>query len=61
MAKDLTPSEAAQKAEVNVQTIYTWIRRGLGGVKLVAIKKQGRVVIRQADFDRFIQETTSEL
>ncbi|MEL6672598.1 MAG: helix-turn-helix domain-containing protein [Bacteroidota bacterium] len=58
---DLTPSEAAKMTGVNIQTIYTWIKRGLGGQKLPATKKQGRIVIQKQDLDHFIKVTTKEL
>ncbi|MDW3650991.1 MAG: helix-turn-helix domain-containing protein [Bacteroidia bacterium] len=58
---ELTPNEVAKMAGVSVRTIYTWIRRGLAGKKLPAKKKQGRIVIKKEDFDRFIEETTTDL
>ena len=60
MDSEVTPQEAAELAGVNVQTIYSWIKRGLQGKKLSAKKKQGRVVIIRSDLDRFIEETTKD-
>lgn len=60
MDSEVTPQEAAKLAGVNVQTIYSWIKRGLQGKKLPAKKKQGRVVIIKSDLDRFVEETTKD-
>ena len=61
MNTELTPKQAAEMAGVNVRTVYSWIRRGISGKRLRAIKKQGRVVIYRSDFDCFLEDTTEEL
>lgn len=56
----LTPTKAAEMAGVNVQTIYSWIKRGVQGKKLPAMKQQGRIKIKKEALTQFLQETTQD-
>ncbi len=40
---------------VTTKTIYSWISRGVAGVRLPFVKVGGRTFIRRSDFDAFAE------
>jgi excisionase family DNA binding protein len=51
----LTPKQAAERANVSVSLIYAWCNTGaLPHYRLGRPGKRGKIVIDEADFERFL-------
>lgn len=43
----------------HLSTVYRWVKRGVGGVRLEAARVGGRLFVRRAAIREFIRETNS--
>lgn len=59
MSLDYTITAAARKYQVNPATVWRWVKRGVRGVKLEAVKVGGHWRVSQAAIDRFTAATTA--
>ena len=59
LADALTPGQAARRCGVHVATVYRWMDRGAGGVRLDFLKVGGRKrMIPRADLEGFVRALT---
>lgn len=56
-AERLTPAGYAAAEGISPKTVRHWIRYGVGGVRLRAIRFGGRIVFTKADLTEFLRQT----
>jgi len=52
----LTAADVAQRYKVHRQTVYTWMSRGICGVRLESVRVGGSLRIREEDLIVFCRE-----